>query len=394
MYRAPEYFAHEKASSSKTLLQTNNPSNKILCHLQSDFYKQQLHPGEGLDSIGVTFLAYINEQLRYDRFSTDYETASTIDTDFKTLSLYRWTRQVLVSSATTTFFGRALLTQTPNFLQTFYTYDSTSWKLLYKYPSFFASDVNTAKNGIVNTLIAYLTLPISERQDASWLMLTLEREQRAIGIDTANIAAMMLLAHWVINANAHKLCFWLLAYVLHDTSLLATLREETRPAILQDGEIDMDHLIHSCPHLTATYNETLRLASSAASVRTAEAPTVIGGKLLRKGTKTMSPFRQLHFDENVFGADAQEFVPERWLRDENLARSKGFRPFGGGKTHCPGRFVAKQEAFMFVAIVLHRFEIRLPGEQKFPALDRKKPSLGIMGPVEGYDVVLEVSKAS
>ena len=105
----------------------------------------------------------------------------------------------------------------------------------------------------------------------------------------------------------------------------------------------------------------------------------------------MSPFRQLHFDEGIFGADAQRFVPERFIRDEGLVRSKGFRPFGGGTTHCPGRFVAKQEVFMFVAVVLHRFEVRLaPGEQAFPVLERKKPSLGVMDPVEGDDVVVEV----
>ena len=152
----------------------------------------------------------------------------------------------------------------------------------------------------------------------------------------------------------------------------------------------MSYLTAKCPLLTATYHEVLRLTSSAASVRTVETPTVIGGKHLRKGTKLMSPFRQLHFDERIFGADAQRFVPERFIRDEGLVRSKGFRPFGGGTTHCPGRFVAKQEVFLFVVVLLHRFEVRLAGEQAFPVLERKKPSLGVMDPVMGDDVVVEV----
>ena len=394
MYQPPEDFDNEKASSLNTLLQAENPSGKNLCHLQSDFYKQQLHPGEKLDSIGIKFLGYINEHLRYDRISETYEVAppkARKYANFKTVSLYRWCREVLVHSATQTFFGKKLFDLDPNFLQNFYTYDSTSWKLLYKYPRIFAQDVNSAKRSLVSTFIAYLTLPSTERQDASWLMQTLENEQRAIGIDTANIAAMMMLAHWVINANAHKLCFWLLAHTLHNPSLHSALRNETAPAMRSDGRVDMPYLVAHCPHLTATYHEALRLNSSAASVRTASSPTVIGGKLLRRGTKLMSPFRQLHFDEGIFGADAQRFVPERFIRDEGLVRSKGFRPFGGGTTHCPGRFVAKQEVFMFVAVVLHRFEVRLaPGEQAFPVLERKKPSLGVMDPVEGDDVVVEV----
>lgn len=398
MYQPPQDFSNEKASSSNTLLQTENPSGKNLCHLQSDFYKQQLHPSERLDTLGVKFLGNINEHLRYDRISANYEVTSSKaqeGTNFKTISLYRWCREVLVHSATQTFFGKQLFALDPNFLQTFYTYDSTSWKLLYKYPRPFAQDVNTAKRSLVSTLTAYLTLPSTSRQDASWLMQTLEREQRAIGIDTANIAAMMMLAHWVINANAYKLCFWLLAYTFHTPSLLSKLLTETAPAIRSSNDVDMAYLTTHCPHLTATYHEVLRLTSSAASVRTAEAPTVIGRKLLRKGTKLMSPFRQLHFDERIFGPDAQRFVPERFLRDEGLVRSKGFRPFGGGTTHCPGRFVAKQEVFMFVVVVLHRFEVRLAGgTQTFPSLERKKPSLGVMDPVDGDDVLVEVREGS
>ena len=53
---------------------------------------------------------------------------------------------------------------------------------------------------------------------------------------------------------------------------------------------------------------------------------------------------------------------------------------------------------MFVVVVLQRFEVRLAGleggrAQAFPRLDRKKPSLGIMGPVRGADVLLRVKPA-
>ncbi|KAL8791891.1 MAG: hypothetical protein Q9195_005467, partial [Heterodermia aff. obscurata] len=379
MYQPPKDFENEKESSSNTLLQTENPSRKNLCHLQSDFYKQQLHPGEKLDSLGATFLGYINEHLDYDRISGDYVIASSKaqqDSNFKTVSLYRWCREVLVHSATQTFFGTQLLTLDPHFLQNFYTYDTTSWKLLYKYPRPFAHDVLTAKSALVSTLTTYLTLP--PHPTTSWLIHTLTHEQHSIGITRPNIAAMLQLAHWVINANAFKLAFWLLAHILHNPSLHSTLLTETAPAISSSGtEINMPYLTTNCPHLTATYHETLRLTSSAASVRTALAPTPIGSKLLPAGTKLMSPFRQLHFDETVFGPEVQRFVPERWIRDEGLGRSKAFRPFGGGTTHCPGRFVAKQEVFMFVVVVLHRFEVRLKGGEEgqgFPGVEREKPS--------------------
>lgn len=132
--------------------------------------------------------------------------------------------------------------------------------------------------------------------------------------------------------------------------------------------------------------------------------------LLNVGTKVLSPFRQLHFDENVFGDDVHEFRFDRFLGIENegLAKGKSYRPFGGGSTYCPGRFVAKQEVFMFVAAVLARFDISTVAtttehtrwlnngkekeeRQAFPRLDHRKPSLGVMGPVGGDDLLLHVT---
>lgn len=188
---------------------------------------------------------------------------------------------------------------------------------------------------------------------------------------------------------------------------------ETAPAILShDADVDMPYLLNACPHLEAIYHETLRFTNSATSIRSVTAPTVIGStKLpLHVGTKVLSPFRQLHFDETVFGDDACEFKFDRFLRPENakLANRKSYRPFGGGSTYCPGRFVAKQEVFMFVAVALARFDICTVstvnehanglkngrGEeevQTFPRLDLRKPSLGVMGPVGEDDLILQVT---
>ena len=157
----------------------------------------------------------------------------------------------------------------------------------------------------------------------------------------------------------------------------------------------MPYLLSSCPHLDSVFHEVLRLTNSAASIRTVESLTIINGKTLRPGTKVLSPFRQLHFDEKVFGDDAQHFDADRFLKNKDLARSKSYRPFGGGTTYSPGRFVARQEVYMFVAVISRRFDIELAPKkgglgQVFPALDRKKPSLGVMGPVSGDDVLVTV----
>lgn len=103
----------------------------------------------------------------------------------------------------------------------------------------------------------------------------------------------------------------------------------------------------------------------------------------------MSPFRQFHLNRELFGADATDFHPERFLKDKKLANQKGYHPFGGGNTYCPGRFLAKQEIYTLVALMLDRFEIDVE-EGSLPTVNEAEPSLGAMRPIG--DIRVKVSE--
>ena len=181
-----------------------------------------------------------------------------------------------------------------------------------------------------------------------------------------------------INTNTPKAAFWILAYVLYHPDLVHRIRAETTLAFL-DGSVDINYLNNSCPLLRGVGLETLRLASSSASVRFITQDTRVRDKVLRQGNSLMIPYRQLHFNEAIFGDDVKAFDPERFIKRKDLARSPSWRPFGGGQTLCPGRLVAQQTVFIFVAMLLHRFNIEIEMPQKFPSPDEGKPVLGIMG---------------
>ena len=136
--------------------------------------------------------------------------------------------------------------------------------------------------------------------------------------------------------------------------------------------------------------ETFRYYSASYSIRPVAQATFLGGKFFQKGSRIIAPFRQLHFDRAVYGGDDQTFDPDRFLRDKTLARVASYRPFGGGTSYCPGRFLARQEVKMFVALVLHRFELSSNGEQDFPMIEVRKPTSGIAGPVAGCDITVRV----
>ena len=171
----------------------------------------------------------------------------------------------------------------------------------------------------------------------------------------------------------------MLAYILHDPELYDGLVEEIQPAFDDDAKTPNTHyLLERCTRMNAAWDETIHMSAFSASVRHVTEDTVIGGKLLRKGSRLMIPYRQLHFDESVFGSDIHSFKPNRFLEDENLTRGGSWRPFGGGTTQCPGRFAAKQVVVSFVAILLKRFHVQVDGPQQFPEGQLGKPVLGIM----------------
>ena len=190
----------------------------------------------------------------------------------------------------------------------------------------------------------------------------------------------------------------MLTYIVHDPSLASALRAEVAPGVV-NNTLDIHHLMNNCPRLEACLYEVLRLTASSASLRYVQKPTIIGGKTLRPGNKIIMPYRQLHYNEDEYGSTTFQFDPERFLKDKDLSHSPSFRPFGGGSTYCPGRFIARQEVVTFVALVLYRFDFELANGKdvkgaravpSFPDLEEGKPCLGVMGPAGGNDVFLRV----
>ena len=76
----------------------------------------------------------------------------------------------------------------------------------------------------------------------------------------------------------------------------------------------------------------------------------------------------------------------RFINQKDLVHSSNWRPFGGGQTLCPGRFMAQQTVLTFVAMVLHKFDIGLAWPQRFSRVDQEKPVLGVMGTLDDVAV--------
>ncbi|KAI4132829.1 MAG: hypothetical protein LQ338_000533 [Usnochroma carphineum] len=381
-------FAEPAKSTSKGGDRDNNPLNKSVAHWSEDLYRQQLHPGERLDLLARKFVVSIRENLKWACVSILH--VELTDGTSGEGSLLSLCKQVIIDGATQVFFGDSILQIAPNLSEAFCQFDNHSYMLMYKYPSIFANVMFSAKAKVNDAFTTYFGLPKEQREEATWLATMEEKEFRKLNFDNADIAKFFSLMHWVVNANTYKLCFWLFAYLIHDTALLDAIREETGRTVT-GHDIDLNHLTKECPRLEALLNEVLRFSVSSQSTRRVDSPTVIGGKTLQPGAFVFIPYRQLHFNEDAFGKDADKFVADRFLKSKELSRHPCFRPFGGGTTYCPGRFIARQEVYIFVASMLHNYDVGLASEgQRFPRVNDKNPALGAVGPMPGDDVTIKI----
>lgn len=89
---------------------------------------------------------------------------------------------------------------------------------------------------------------------------------------------------------------------------------------------------------------------------------LIGNGKYRIGGKdvAMLGIAALHRDPEVWGADANDFKPERMLNGGFEALPpNSWKPFGNGMRSCIGRGFAWQEATMAVALILQRFQVEM-----------------------------------
>jgi cytochrome P450 len=85
------------------------------------------------------------------------------------------------------------------------------------------------------------------------------------------------------------------------------------------------------------------------------------GEYSLEGVHVYSSHLLIHRDPEVYGDTANDFVPERWLRNGDDAAkqqipSSAWRPFERGPRNCIGQELANLEALVVVALVARRYD--------------------------------------
>ena len=103
------------------------------------------------------------------------------------------------------------------------------------------------------------------------------------------------------------------------------------------------------PYIRAMVRETVRWSSIIpfGVPHASSADDWYEGMFIPKGTICLQNMHMLNFDPEVFGRNAADFDPARYLDEKGQAktpmegREEGHMAFGFGRRLCPGRYVAE-----------------------------------------------------
>jgi len=84
---------------------------------------------------------------------------------------------------------------------------------------------------------------------------------------------------------------------------------------------------------------------------------VYGDYFIPKGSVVIANEWAMLHDENVYGAEPDKFIPERFLQP---GIKEPTAAFGHGRRFCPGRFMADNSIFIVVTHILAIFNVSLP----------------------------------
>jgi cytochrome P450 len=161
---------------------------------------------------------------------------------------------------------------------------------------------------------------------------------------------------------------WAIYLVCTKPDVQTKLRDEVRgalPSIMdKDAKVasnEIDHL----PYLNAVINETMRVYPPVPLTlrKTAQDTTIIGRFVPKDTIIIISPWA-INTSERLWGADAKEFVPERWI-GPGMANNGGatsnfdYLTFLHGPRSCIGKDFSKAEFACLLAAVVGHFEMEL-----------------------------------
>ncbi|KAE8384363.1 cytochrome P450-domain-containing protein [Aspergillus alliaceus] len=154
----------------------------------------------------------------------------------------------------------------------------------------------------------------------------------------------------------------ILYWCLTTEGVVERLHEVLDGAIPRDVEVPDYGMVKDIPYLQWVIWETMRIHSTSAmglprEIPAGNPPVTISGHTFYPGDVLSVPSYTIHRSKEIWGPDAEQFVPERWDPARLTARQKAaFIPFSTGPRACVGRNVAEMELLVICGTVFRLFD--------------------------------------
>ncbi|KAI1453407.1 cytochrome P450 [Annulohypoxylon moriforme] len=163
----------------------------------------------------------------------------------------------------------------------------------------------------------------------------------------------------------------ILYYLLKYPETFAKLREEVKATQQKAGTTSKDipfKMSQEMPYLQAVIKEALRLHPATGLPIERVVPAggaTIAGRFFPEGSIVGVNTWIEHRNPRIFGEDANEFKPERWLSDDAEKVSfmnRHWMPFGLGSRTCIGRHISHLEISKLIPRLVRDYDFELSGD--------------------------------
>lgn len=234
-------------------------------------------------------------------------------------------------------------------------------------PHLLAPKAIAARSRIQAALHEFYEARNDEGPDVSAFVRNRAAAKRAMGLNTAELVTGEADIPWVSLTNTFPSLIWVFVSIFARADYAERVRQETAEATSRQGDtatVDVARLGKQ-PFISACVQEVQRVYNRLCGYRSVLEDTVLrdaDGReyLLKKGSDVQWFQGVPHFNRDIWGPDAAEFNPERFIDtppDEEKKRRGALIPFGGGKYLCPGRRFAVAEIAGMVGAMALVFDV-------------------------------------
>ena len=262
-------------------------------------------------------------------------------------------------------------------------------------PWLFARKAWLGREYLANAFMEYFKA--SGHLESSQMVYTRWKTQHDAGATLEDIARLEIVMGLGILSNTVPTCFWVIFDIFSRPDLLKELREQIQQTSLSidcDGvhTVDMAAIRDNCPLLLASVQETLRIRSNSAQLRVVHMETVLEESwLIPAGSVCVIPAASINKSESVWGRNANEFNPQRFMIEApKMNKASAFMSFGISPNMCAGRHLATGEIVALMAMLILQFDIYPPESTwKEPPINVKAIAASLSPPTDQYIVTIQ-----